>query len=158
MYQRILVPLDGSETSLQGLDEAVRLASLSGSKVRLVHVINKFRKTPRLGSHAYYSKQVPGMKEAGEELLRQGRERAQLGGVVADSILLTSLIKPLAELIAEEAQAWNADLIVVGTHGRRGIERILWGSDANQVRRMAPVPVLLVQATRSQTPGTGLSD
>ncbi|MDM0117171.1 universal stress protein [Variovorax sp. J22R133] len=153
MYQRILVPLDGSETSLEGLDEAVRLALMSGSKLRLVHVINHFKSTPRLGSHASYAGLVPGMKEAGEELLRQGRERAELGGVKAESILLTSLIKSLAELIAQEAMAWNADLIVIGTHGRRGIERLLWGSDAEQVRRMAPVSVLLVKASRSSTDG-----
>ncbi len=53
-------------------------------------------------------------------------------------------------MIAEEARAWNADLIVIGTHGRRGIERILWGSDAEQVMRVAPVPVLLVQKTGSE--------
>lgn len=155
MYQRILVPIDGSETSLQGLDEAVRLALLSGSKVRLVHVVNKFKSTPGFAAHASYSALIPAMKEAGEELLRHGRERAELGGIMAESILLTSLTEPLSELIAEEAKTWNADLIVIGTHGRRGIERVLWGSDAEQVRRVAPVSVLLVQAPGSRKTGPG---
>jgi nucleotide-binding universal stress UspA family protein len=149
MYQRILVPLDGSETALQGLDEAVRLALSSGSTLRLVHVVNKFKKTTGYASHASYVALVPGMKDEGEELLQQGRERAALGGVTAETQLLTSLSLSVSEMVAEEAKTWNADLIVVGTHGRRGVERILWGSDAEEVRRAAHVPVLLVQASRS---------
>jgi nucleotide-binding universal stress UspA family protein len=71
-----------------------------------------------------------------------------MGGVTAETQLLTSLSLSVSEMVAEEAKAWNADLIVAGTHGRRGVERILWGSDAEEVRRAAPVPVLLVQAPR----------
>lgn len=148
MYQRILVPIDGSETSLQGLDEAVRLALLTSAALRLVHVLNKFRRTTGFASHASYSALLPGMKEAGEELLRQGRERAERGGIKAESMLLCSLTGQLSEMVAEDAEAWSADLIVIGTHGRRGVERLLWGSDANEIKRVAPVPVLLVPTTR----------
>lgn len=148
MYQRILVPIDGSETSLQGLDEAVRLALLTGAALRLVHVLNKFRRTTGFASHASYAALLPGMKEAGEELLRQGRERAERGGIKAESMLLCSLTSQLSEMVAEDAEAWSADLIVIGTHGRRGVERLLWGSDANEIKRVAPVPVLLVPTTR----------
>jgi nucleotide-binding universal stress UspA family protein len=48
--------------------------------------------------------------------------------------------------VIEQAKAWGADLIVIGTHGRRGVGRLLLGSDAEQIVRMAPVPVLLVRA------------
>ncbi|MGO4391734.1 universal stress protein [Variovorax sp. M-6] len=146
MYQRILVPLDGSETSLQGLDEAVRMALRDGATLRLVHVLNKFRRTTGFASHASYSELLPGMKEEGEQLLREARERAERGGAKAETKLLSSLTGGLSEMIADEAADWHADLIVIGTHGRRGIERILWGSDAEQVMRAVNVRVLLVQA------------
>lgn len=146
MYPRILVPLDGSETSLRGLDEAVRIALRDRAALRRVHVINRFRRTTGFASPASYSELVPTMKEAGEQLLRQGRERAERSGVKAETRLISSLTGGLSELVATEAADWNADLIVIGTHGRRGIERNLWGSDAEQVMRVANIPVLLVQA------------
>ena len=49
-------------------------------------------------------------------------------------------------MVADEARRWNADLIVVGTHGRRGVGRMLLGSGAEQVIRMAPVPVLVIRS------------
>lgn len=150
MYQRILVPFDGSDTSLRGLDEAVGLALPLGATLRLVHVINKFNRTPGYASPSSYMELLPGIKEAGELLLRQGRERAERGGVKVQTMLLSSLTGQLSEMFAEEARAWRADLIVIGTHGRKGIERVLWGSDAEQVMRIAPIPVMLVQATRSR--------
>jgi nucleotide-binding universal stress UspA family protein len=149
MYKRILVPLDGSDTSLQGLDEAVRLALPLGATLRLVHVVNKFKRMTGYASSSSYMELLPGIKEEGELLLQQGRERAERGGVKVQTMLLSSLTGQVSEMVAEEAKAWRADLIVVGTCGRKGVERILWGSDAEQVMRVAPVPVMLVQATRS---------
>jgi nucleotide-binding universal stress UspA family protein len=51
----------------------------------------------------------------------------------------------LGEAIADEAGTWNADLVVIGSHGRRGLQRLLIGSGAEQVLRLSPVPVLLVR-------------
>ena len=147
MYRRILVPLDGSEPSTQGLDEAVRMALANGATLRLVHVVNRFRSTVGFASHASFKEQLPVIKDAGERLLQEGRKRAEDVGCPVETMLLSSLSEDLSDMVAEEARAWSADLIVIGTHGRRGIERILWGSDAEQVMRVAPVPVLLVQAT-----------
>jgi nucleotide-binding universal stress UspA family protein len=153
MYQRILVPLDGSETSLRGLDEAVRLALLHGATLRLVHGLNSFGRTPGHASHASYATLLPRMKEEGERLLQQARERAERNGAKSvETQLLSSLTLQLAELVAEDAANWKADLIVAGTRGRKGIERILWGSDAQHVLRLTSAPVLLVQA-----PETGAS-
>jgi len=148
MYKRILVPLDGSDTSLRGLDEAVRLALSVGATLRLVHVVNKFKRTTGYASPSSYMELLPGIKEAGELLLQQGRERAERDGVEVQTMLLSSLTGQVSEMVAEDARAWRADLIVIGTHGRKGVERILWGSDAEQMMRVAPVPVMLVQATR----------
>jgi len=158
MYKRILVPLDGSDTSLRGLDEAVRLAQSLGATLRLVHVVNKFKRTTGYASPSSYMELLPGIKEAGELLLQQGRERAERGGIEVQTMLLSSLTGQVSEMVAEDARAWRADLIVIGTHGRKGVERILWGSDAEQMMRVAPVPVMLVQATRSEADAPAPAD
>jgi len=149
MYQRILVPIDGSPTSLRGLEEALRLAKLTGGALRLVHVVDELKYVTGFETFAAYSSDlVPLMEDAGEQILRQGRELAERAGVKAESVLFTSADGRVSELVAGQARAWNADLIVIGTHGRRGIERGLLGSDAEQVLRIALAPVLLVNARK----------
>lgn len=150
MYQRMLVPIDGSPTSLRGLDEALRLAKLTGAKLRLVHVVDELKYVTGFETFATYSSDVvPLMEAAGEQILRQGRERAERAGIEAETVLFTSLAGRVSELVAEQARAWNAELIVIGTHGRHGAGRVLLGSDAEQVLRISPVPVLLVNAHRA---------
>jgi nucleotide-binding universal stress UspA family protein len=61
-------------------------------------------------------------------------------------VLLETLGHRVAELIIKQAKKWRADVIVLGTHGRRGLARVLMGSDAEIVVRESPVPVLLVRA------------
>ncbi|GAA4356287.1 universal stress protein [Variovorax defluvii] len=147
MYERILVPIDGSATSMRGLDEAVRLARLTGGAIRLIHVVDELKYVTGFESFAAYSGDiVPLMAQAGKEVLAQGRERVRRAGMEAESVLFTSLAGRVSELVVEQAKAWQADLIVIGTHGRHGVARALLGSDAEQVLRMAPVPVLLVRA------------
>ena len=149
MYQRILVPLDGSATSLRGLDEAIRLAQLTGATLRLIHVVDELKYVTGFESFASYSGDlVPLMAKAGSQLLEEGRERVQRAGIKAESVLFTSLAGRVSELVVDQAKAWQADLIVIGTHGRHGVARAMLGSDAEQVLRMAPVPVLLVNAHR----------
>ena len=62
-----------------------------------------------------------------------------------DTVLIENLDARVSQLVVEHARAWGADLIVLGTHGRRGLARVLMGSDAEQIARTAPVPVLLVR-------------
>lgn len=150
MYQRILVPIDGSMTSLRGLDEAIRLAKLTSATLRLIHVVDELKYVTGFETFAVYNCDlVPLMAEAGEQILKEGRERVERAGVRAESVLFTSLAGRVSEIVAEQAKAWKAELIVIGTHGRRGVGRALLGSDAEQVTRIAPVPVLLVHARRT---------
>ncbi|VTU30855.1 Putative universal stress protein [Variovorax sp. PBL-H6] len=146
MYQRILVPIDGSTTSLRGLDEALHLAKLTRATLRLVHVVDELKYVTGFETFATYSGDVvPLMAIAGRQVLEQGRERARLAGIEAESALFTSLAGRVSEVVVEQAKAWKAELIVIGTHGRHGVARALLGSDAEQVLRMSPVPVLLVR-------------
>jgi nucleotide-binding universal stress UspA family protein len=147
MYERILVPFDGSHTSTKGLEEAVKLAKLSGAALRVVHAIEILDFATGFEPYAVYARDVlPNMKKVGERILEQARGRAAASGVAVETLLIENPGARVSELIIEQAKAWKADLIVIGTHGRRGAARVLLGSDAEQVVRSAPVPVLLVRA------------
>lgn len=151
MYQHILVPIDGSATSTRGLDEAIKLAGLTGASLRLIHVVDALSFATGFEPYGVYSTDVMAvMKEAGERILEQGRARVEAAGIKVDSLLFDSLASRLSEIVMEQAKGWGADLIVIGTHGRRGVERLFLGSDAEQILRMAPVPVLLVRSPEAQ--------
>jgi nucleotide-binding universal stress UspA family protein len=90
------------------------------------------------------------MRETGIGILAKAVESARVQGVEAEQMLYDQLGERLPEVVAQEAKRWNADLIVVGTHGRRGVGRILLGSGAEHIVRMAPVPVLVIRSTKPQ--------
>jgi nucleotide-binding universal stress UspA family protein len=147
MYQRILVPFDGSATSSRGLDEAVKLATLTGAAMRLLHVVDVLQYATGFETAAAYAGEViPFMRQAGEATLDEGKARVEKAGVKVDTLLLDSVTTRLSDVVAEQAAQWGADLIVIGTHGRRGVGRLLLGSDAEQIVRTSSVPVLLVRA------------
>ena len=146
MYQRIMVPVDGSKTSTQGLEEALKIARLSGGRVCLVNVVDEFSIAVGMEGQAVYNPAlVRSLVEAGQRVLDDGLARAVAGGIQADQNLVESLRGRVSDEIVDRAKAWGADLIVVGTHGRRGVGRVLLGSDAEQIVRTSPVPVLLVR-------------
>lgn len=145
MYQRILVPVDGSPTSLKGLAEAIRLARLTGGQIRLMHMVDALSAAMAVGAYAISADVIDQLRADGEQMLQQARAQAVAGGVAADSVLDEGVRGRLADWVVEQARAWPADLVVLGTHGRRGVGRLLLGSDAEQVLRAAPVPVLLVR-------------
>lgn len=142
MYQRILVPVDGSPTSNQGLAEAVRLAKLSGARLRLIHVVNEMSLST---GFEFYTADIIGiLKEGGEKIVGEAKARAAAAGVEAETCVLENFGSRVCDIVVGEALAWKADLIVIGSHGRHGIGRLFLGSDAEQILRRSPVPVLLV--------------
>lgn len=142
MYQRILVPIDGSATSNCGLDESIRLAKLTGGRIRLVHVVDTLILSTGL---AITTGDILGMlMDAGAQILSEARARVEASGVAVDT-LLPETGSGVCYIVIEQAKLWPADLIVIGTHGRRGVRRLFIGSDAEQIVRAAPVPVLLVR-------------
>ena len=85
------------------------------------------------------------LKDAGRQVLSEAEARAKAAGVAVESELFESYSGRISDLILTKAQEWGAQVIVLGTHGRRGVRRMLLGSDAEQVLRQSPVPVLLVR-------------
>ena len=143
MYQRILVPVDGSATALLGLDEAIRLAKLTKGSLHLVHVLDQ---PVFLGLDAYHTDVFGALREAGARVIEQTKARATGAGVEATTFVSDVLPGRVSDVVVEQAKACGADLIVLGTHGRRGVGRMLMGSDAEQILRIAPTPILLVRA------------
>ena len=144
MFKRIVVAVDGSATSNKALDLALQVARESDGCLRLVHsfdelaYLNGFEVLPQLIADA---------REYAGEILRDGQKLATNHRVSADARLLEAPGRRLGELVGEAARDFHADLIVLGTHGRRGIGRVALGSGAEQVIRCAPVPVLAVRGT-----------
>lgn len=150
MYKRILVAIDGSDTSNKALAAAIHQAKETHGCVRLVHVLEELSYLTGFGQYGGYSSDlVKIMRDTGAEILEAGLALAKAAGVEADSVLHDRVDERLADVLADEARRWNADLVVVGTHGRRGVGRILLGSGAEQIIRLSPVPVLVI---RSQEP------
>lgn len=153
MYKQILVPVDGSETANKALRAALDLAKNSGGRVRAIHVIEELAYVSGYEQFGAYTEDLlNAMQEAGKKILQDAMMRAHSAGVEADNLLFDSVSGRLAEVVATAAREWNADLIVVGTHGRRGVGRMLLGSGAEQIIRLAPVPVLVIRSgTESST-------
>jgi nucleotide-binding universal stress UspA family protein len=89
---------------------------------------------------------ISSLNGAGRKILRRGEDLAKRLGLKCSSVLVETATGPAADPIVRQARKWRADLIVLGTHGRRGVRRLLLGSDAEQVVRTSPVPVMLVRA------------
>lgn len=147
-YKRILVPVDGSSTSKAGLREAIELAKGQRASLQLVHVVDQhYIGLMGMDSAVGLSEMMESLKRSGRSILKNAQAAADKAGVKATSVLLETLTGPAADLIVRQAKKSGADLIVLGTHGRRGVRRLVMGSDAEQVVRNAPVPVMLVRAT-----------
>ncbi|HMA00698.1 MAG TPA: universal stress protein [Steroidobacteraceae bacterium] len=148
MYGKILVPVDGSDTALKGLNEAIKLAKTLGSAICLVHVVNEFIFDYSYSVGAYAGGLIDGLRERGKAIMADAAALVRAHGLEPSTVLLESIGGPAADLIVAQAAESHAELIVMGTHGRRGLRRMALGSDAEQVLRMASVPVLLVRNER----------
>ncbi len=145
MYQRILVPVDGSETATKAMITALQMARDSGGQVHLVHVVEGMTPLAADPYGAYSGEVIEIMRQSGSKILEDALEVAKAAGVPADTELFDNFGERLAEVVADAASRFKADLIVVGTHGRRGLGRMMLGSGAEQIIRLAPVPVLVIR-------------
>ena len=153
MYERILVAIDESETSDIAFQEAVSLAKDQKAALRILHVIDV--------SPAYLTVDTPypfveyekAMQEAGEKLLADRVAKARLAGVEVDSKLITIGMygERIYDVIEEQSKQWPADLIVIGTHGRRGARHLMLGSVAEGLIRVATKPVLLIRGPKKDS-------
>ncbi len=145
MFRRILVPVDGSGPSTAGLRVALSLARDRKARLRLVHLSRELAPVRPRDRELPAGELYAQVKKRGEELLRRHERRCQRRGIMPETALYVAITGRAADVIVKEAKKWRADLIVMGTHGRRGVTRLALGSDAEQVVRRSPVPVLLTR-------------
>jgi len=151
MFKKILVAVDGSPTSNRGLKVAVELAKSVGAKLVVLHVIDERAVGIGLSASgyvapAYVEDVIAALRDAGRKILAKAQRDAQAKDQAVDAHLVESLGSGVAHTILAQARKLKPDLIVLGTHGRRGLARVVVGSDAETVLREANVPVLLVRA------------
>jgi len=145
VYRNILVPIDGSAMATQGLREAIELARRLGSRIRLLHVLNQTPWTAPGLVPATMADLMIELRRAGESILERGRQEVAAAHIEVEAHLIQVIGERVGETVIEDAKSWSADLIVCGTHGRRGVRRLLLGSDAEYIVRLSPVPVLLIR-------------
>jgi len=146
MYQHILVAVDGSSTSDRALQEALKLAKELKSKLRIMVVVEQVLLTQEV-QYIDYNEIHKAVVGYGRDMLKKAGDAAHKAGVEAETRLIESkgFGERVADVIVHEADAWPADLIVIGTHGRRGFNHLLMGSVAEGVVRIATKPVLLIR-------------
>lgn len=136
----ILVPIDFSANSERALDYACDLAAKLGSTVRLVHAFAAPPKQLQVAlSESILENLVKEHQEELEKLAGARRGRASFGEHTVE-------VGDPRDTILETVKALGVELIVMGTHGRRGLSRVMMGSVAEDVIRRAPCPVLVVRA------------
>jgi nucleotide-binding universal stress UspA family protein len=150
MYKHILIATDGSELAQKGVDHGLSLAKGLGSKVVIVVVTEPFPFSAGASAAAGW---LPGPMEVeryqssqkafAEEILTSVKTAADRIGVASETLHIPD--RRPAEAILETAEAHEGSLIVMASHGRRGITRLLLGSQTAEVLAHSPVPVLVVR-------------
>lgn len=145
MGKKILVPVDGGPAAYAGLREAVNLAI--GSRESTIRVLHVLEPPPALqGMEVLITDMLlRNMTEFGEKILKNAKAIVEQHGVRAEAVFRKRPLRQAADAIEREVRRWNADVIVMGTHGRSGISRAVLGSDAESVVRASTVPVVLVR-------------
>jgi nucleotide-binding universal stress UspA family protein len=145
MYARILVPVDGSPTATAGLREAMRLARGGRATIRLIHVIDRLSLVQAMDPTPMVADIMRSMEVSGRNALEAARGLVEKAGIAVQVVLKKPTQGSVADAIVAEARRWKTELIVMGTHGRRGISRMIMGSTAQGVVTSSRSPVLLVR-------------
>ena len=148
MYQHILLPFDGSELSLKAVNEGIHLAKLLGSRITLITVVSPYHmnvSSPVTSSfvHELEKRHEEESTKESQALQKGLVARAESEGVPCDSVVVKG-DDPFAEIIAS-AQTQKCDLIVMASHGRKGLDAVLLGSETVKVLTHSKIPVLVVR-------------
>jgi nucleotide-binding universal stress UspA family protein len=149
MFKRILVAIDGSPPSAAGLNAAIELAGDQRATVVALNVIDDSAlpvnfEGPALPA-SYVDAYFAAQDDYARKLVERARSAALKRGVNVEAAVVRSRGRTVAAVVVAQARKHKADVIVLGTHGRRGLKRVFLGSDAEEVVRVATVPVLLVR-------------
>jgi nucleotide-binding universal stress UspA family protein len=145
MFRTILVPLDGSKLAERALPYAAHLARLANARLLLVRALPELDDASQMDSHPLGG---PAERQRFDQLDPTSELAGLAARLQADGLPVETHVQPgdATEIILEAAHAGHADIIVMSTHGRGGLERWIYGSVADQVMRGAEVPVLMAPA------------
>ncbi|KTC92604.1 MULTISPECIES: universal stress protein [Legionella] len=146
MYKKIMLAIDGSNVSNAAVEEIIKLTKDQNVHLRIIHVVDE--NVAYIGPSFDTFLLINALKEEGKQILDDAEKKisSQTSLKVETSLIeLKPLQGRVAEIIIEAAKEWSADLLVIGTHGRRGFNRLFLGSVAENTIRIAPIPVLLVR-------------
>ena len=151
MFEHVLVAVDGSSTSNRALAAALTLAREEKATLHALHVVDQTTVALSLAGGYYVPPDyvdslLAALREQGRRILSTVEAAARRKGQVVQTALVENFAGTVADAILRHARKVHAEVIVVGTHGRRGVPRLLMGSNAEAVLRQATVPVLLVRA------------
>ncbi len=141
-YRKILFATDGSESARKATDDVVEFASLSGAKIYAISVIDRSIYSSVPEDMEWEEAMYDRSRELAEEAVSYVEKTVKNEGLEVETVLLEG--NP-AEEIVNFAEKNGVDLIIVGSHGKRGVERFLIGSVSEKVFRNAKVPVLVVR-------------
>lgn len=148
MYRHIFVAVDESPTSENALDEAIHLAKSVGALLEIVHVIDQqvLHVFHEGGVKTVTTRELErALEGGGKDILSQAEEKAREAGVDFRTRLARGRGDPVDELIAQALEDSGADLLIVGSHGRRGFRRLLLGSVAENLARKVSIPMMIVR-------------
>ena len=147
MFQHILVPTDGSEISDKAIRQAIGLAKALGARITALHIVNELHL--HLPDEGYPIPELPALKRRfaddaaahAKTILGSVKEAAKIAGIECDVATATS--DTPYEMIIDQAMRFKCDLIVMASHGRRGLQGILLGSETQKVLTHSKIPVLV---------------
>lgn len=138
MYENILVPVDGSDPALEAVRHGARLATVHDARVHLLYVVDTQALVESAGPDV-----LGALEKTGESALEEARQAATDAG--AESVA-TSIAQGVPHrAIVDGVDEMAIDAVVMGTHGRTGLDRLLLGSVTEKVLRLSPVPVTAVR-------------
>ena len=143
MYKHLLIPIDGSECSQKAITEGIQLANELNADITFLHAVEdpntSFYMTP--AAAAYAPEIYSSSKAAGETILAEARALAEAQGIKVSTVLAERK-NPIEAILEAEG---NADFIVIGTHGRKGFNRAVFGSVAEGIIRQSKTPSLVIR-------------
>jgi nucleotide-binding universal stress UspA family protein len=145
MYKRIFVPVDNSDTSNLALDEAIRLAKDEGATLILAHIVARPSYSIHNREELEHTSTVESEMQIGQAIMKTAMQRAHLAGLKPEEIVREAAGESIASAILEAAEASQAELIVMGTHGRTGLMHMLVGSVAEGLLRKSRLPILMIR-------------
>jgi len=158
MYRRILVPIDGSDAASCGLSEAIRIAVSFGSTIRLFHAVCIEPSAAAVANRADLEGYRRTLLERARNLLGSAASTAGNAGLAVETEVCELAHGRPASAILDDASSSRCDLIVMGTHGRSDLGHAVVGTNAEEVVRKSPVPVLSVHPVKAPRQRVDTSD